>query len=289
MIARAHARHFVESAAGLLVLCSLSRIASAQSASESSPNLPAPAEKAPAAPLLAPAPADTAPTAAPTVSASPPVTPPPVLLGDPSVALLMDPAGLEPPAPASAAPRYAFSLALGGGAFFVKTAALTRDHIGSPGTITADFGGSFARYAFARFGFGLAIGPDHAGFQQTVCPVNGGDCETRNSSILGGSVSLQAGPQVRVPLGGSGQMILAASLGYRGLWLSRQIDASCQNCQTQSLDISAGPFAAPELTFLYVTSRSIRHTGIGLRSEYEQFLSGDVTSALLFSIVVDFW
>lgn len=179
---------------------------------------------------------------------------------------------------------FGFSVALGGGAVQLPQALSDRERLGNPYGIGMSLRASFLSFIFVDAGFARLFAEDHASFSETACPILGGDCRNVTSGVGGGSLHIKGGPLLRVfvPAGKDAiQLAGAAGLGFRPVFLSRSIE-KCDGCSEQDIHVDGGAFLSPELSISWATNGGGKDRlagALGLRFEYDRYLSGDATSS----------
>jgi hypothetical protein len=196
---------------------------------------------------------------------------------------------------------WALDLSVGGGMSFASAEVRAREHIGSPGTVLLGVGGTLHRFVRAQLGVGFAFAEDDAQVTQTVCAFSDMSCSSVDSHVWGAMLWGEIGPQYEIQFPAEGSTATkkrslgiagSLSLGYRGLWLTRQVaGANCAGCYQGELNITGGPYISPAFTYYpWITPRpkSPQLSCVGIRIKYEHFISGDLSSALAGELLFEF-
>jgi hypothetical protein len=185
---------------------------------------------------------------------------------------------------------FAVAMGLGGGGLVLPEEVHARELVGGVGAGQFDFRVAFLYALFVDMGFALGNPADHGSFSEIACPQFGGECDSYDSSIAGVMPFIKTGLLQRLflPLGRNAwQATFVAGVGHRGISLTRSIE-NCVDCTSQDLNVNGGYFVSPELDLSYAVNDPGVVLALGLKLEYEHYLSGDIRSGTWLSAFVEF-
>jgi hypothetical protein len=182
-------------------------------------------------------------------------------------------------------------MGLGGGGLVLPDEVHAREMIGGVGGGQVDLRVAFPYALFVDVGVASGHVADHGGsFREFACSNLGGACDSYESSISAVMPFVKTGLLQRlfVPHGGNAwQATFVGGVGYRGITLTREIE-NCVDCTSQDLNVNGGYFVSPELDLSYAVNDPSVDFALGLKLDYEHYLSGDIRSAVWLNAFVEF-
>ena len=210
-----------------------------------------------------------------------------------------EPPAEDPPAAVKKPPRklsgfvfrpFAVAMGLGGGGIVLPEAIHARELVGGVGAPQFDLRLVFLYSLFVDVGISSGSAPDHGSFSEVACWDIGGGCGSYTSSISAVMPFAKTGLLQRVfapTPRNAWQATFVAGVGHRGITLTRAIE-NCVDCTSHDLDVHGGYFVSPEFDLSYTVNDPDVCIALGLKLEYEHYLSGDISSATWVSAFVEF-